>query len=44
MPSIPSWWNLEVVIAPVADVAREVYVDRLGFRLDNDFARTSTSG
>ncbi|MGZ6754354.1 MAG: VOC family protein [Nocardioides sp.] len=32
-------WKLEVVIAPVADVerAREFYVDRLGFRLDNDF-------
>jgi catechol 2,3-dioxygenase-like lactoylglutathione lyase family enzyme len=33
-------WKLEVVIAPVADVerAREFYVDRLGFRLDTDFA------
>src|SRR5690242_16156877 len=33
-------WKLEVVIAPVSDVerAREFYVDRLGFRLDNDFA------
>lgn len=33
-------WKLEVVIAPVADVerAREFYVDKLGFRLDNDFA------
>jgi catechol 2,3-dioxygenase-like lactoylglutathione lyase family enzyme len=33
-------WKLEVVIAPVADVerAREFYVDKLGFTLDNDFA------
>jgi catechol 2,3-dioxygenase-like lactoylglutathione lyase family enzyme len=33
-------WKLEVVVAPVSDVerAREFYVDRLGFRLDNDFA------
>jgi catechol 2,3-dioxygenase-like lactoylglutathione lyase family enzyme len=33
-------WKLEVVIAPVSDVerAREFYVDRLGFRLDTDFA------
>jgi len=33
-------WKLEVVIAPVSDVerAREFYVDKLGFRMDNDFA------
>ncbi|MCW2765873.1 MAG: Glyoxalase/bleomycin resistance protein/dioxygenase [Nocardioides sp.] len=33
-------WKLEVVMAPVSDVerAREFYVDRLGFRLDNDFS------
>lgn len=33
-------WKLEVVIAPVSDVeqAREFYVDKLGFRLDTDFA------
>ena len=33
-------WKLEVVIAPVVDVerAREFYVDKLGFTLDNDFA------
>lgn len=33
-------WKLEVVIAPVSDVerAREFYVDRLGFTLDNDFS------
>ena len=33
-------WKLEVVVAPVSDVerAREFYVDRLGFRLDTDFA------
>jgi catechol 2,3-dioxygenase-like lactoylglutathione lyase family enzyme len=33
-------WKLEVVIAPVSDVerAREFYVDKLGFTLDNDFA------
>ncbi len=33
-------WKLEAVIVPVADVERtkEFYVDRLGFRLDTDFA------
>ena len=33
-------WKLEVVIVPVADVerSREFYVDKLGFRLDTDFA------
>jgi catechol 2,3-dioxygenase-like lactoylglutathione lyase family enzyme len=33
-------WKLEVVVAPVSDVerAREFYVDKLGFRLDTDFA------
>lgn len=33
-------WKFEVVIAPVSDVerAREFYVDKLGFRLDTDFA------
>jgi catechol 2,3-dioxygenase-like lactoylglutathione lyase family enzyme len=31
-------WKLEVVIVPVADVdrAKEFYVDKLGFTLDND--------
>lgn len=33
-------WKLEVVIVPVADVerSREFYVDKLGFRLDNDYS------
>jgi catechol 2,3-dioxygenase-like lactoylglutathione lyase family enzyme len=33
-------WKLEVVVAPVSDVerAREFYVDKLGFTVDNDFA------
>jgi catechol 2,3-dioxygenase-like lactoylglutathione lyase family enzyme len=33
-------WKLEVVVAPVADVerSRAFYADKLGFRVDTDFA------